>query len=498
MINFYKKIFFSCCALYAISLHAQDGYGNQLIFGRSNAPSTSTILQFNDGVLEVESVVKNMELEGSCTVMCDSVGKLLFYSNGCYISNADHEMMVNGDSIGKAKLETSYCNTGGNPVIQSIIALPAPNSSHLYYLIYFDLVDAYPSPPYFALVPLTMYYAVIDMSLENGKGAVIEKNTVLLQDTFSRGQVQAQRHVNNKDWWIVMPQSHSNCYWTVLLTEQGIDTVYKQCIGNVWSDRDSGGQSVFAPTGTQYARMTFMNGLEIFDFDPATGMFFNDRHISMGVDTFPFGGLAYAPNSRYLYACCSSRIYQYDTWSADIGGSKLLVATLNTPSTISQIARFDQARLMPDGKIYIAGSFPHKHLHVIHRPNCYGVESNVEQYAVPLYSTNTYTMPNMPHYKKWSSADTCQAVSVFNADDEIHKVVFYPNPASGILNVDGLDYGDQMTWFNIMGREVWRATYNGNTMNISTMPSGIYWVNVSRKHQVLGIFKIVVVKEIDE
>jgi hypothetical protein len=73
-----------------------------------------------------------MELEGSCAIMCDSIGKLLFYSNDCYTANATHQMMANGDSIGLDLLQTSFCNTGGNPLTQGMIALPKPASDHLY------------------------------------------------------------------------------------------------------------------------------------------------------------------------------------------------------------------------------------------------------------------------------------------------------------------------------------------------------------------------------
>ncbi len=492
-IKYIHKIgFMVCWVLIGCTLQAQQGYGNQLIFGRLDSPAVSTILNFNSGSPQVEPVVKDMELEGTNAIMCDSVGKLLFYSNGCYIANATHQMMVNGDSIGKEKLESSYCKTGGNPVVQCIISLPAPNSNHLYYLIYFDLVSTY-TAPFFPLAPRTMYYAVIDMNLDNGLGAVTEKNQIILQDTFSLGQFQAQRHSNNKDWWIVMPQSLSNCYWTALLTENGIDTVFRQCIGNVWGDRDSGGQSVFSPSGTQYARMLFFNGMEVFDFNPSTGLFYNDRHISMGVDTFGHGGVAYSPNSRFLYTCCSSRLFQYDTWASDIEGSKLLVAELTTPDSISPKTRFNQARLAPDGKIYIAGSSAHSYLHVIHRPNCYGVECSLQQYAVPLFSTNAYSMPNMPHYIKWDTAETCQAVGVPIVGGGSKRILFYPNPTSGVLHVEGLEYGDQLEWMNSMGVVVQRTLYEGATIPVSHLSPGFYWIKVTRKDVFLDAQRVVII-----
>ena len=248
--------------------YSQDGYGNQWIFGRFNDTQPSgTILNFNGDTLKIVPIDKPMELEGSCAIMCDSIGKLLFYSNGCYIANATHQMMVNGDSIGLGLLQTSFCNTGGNPIPQGMIALPKPGNNHLYYLFYTDISTPYEGQPFFPLAPVTLYCSVINMTLDNGLGAVVEKNKIILQDTFSRGLIQAERHANNKDWWIIMPKSHSNCYWTFRFTENGIDTVFKQCIGQIWGDDDSAGQSVFSPNSNQYARMNYSYGLSIFEFD---------------------------------------------------------------------------------------------------------------------------------------------------------------------------------------------------------------------------------------
>jgi hypothetical protein len=95
--------------------YSQEGYGNQWIFGRFIDPQPSgIILNFQGDTLKIELIDKTMELEGSCAIMCDSIGKLLFYSNDCYIANATHQMMANGDSIGLDLLQTSFCNTGGN------------------------------------------------------------------------------------------------------------------------------------------------------------------------------------------------------------------------------------------------------------------------------------------------------------------------------------------------------------------------------------------------
>lgn len=469
---------------------SQDGYGNQWIFGRFDTPQPSgTILNFNGDTLKIEPINKPMELEGSCAIMCDSVGKLLFYSNGCYIANATHQMMVNGDSIGKGYLESSFCNTGGSPLTQGMIALPKPRSSHLYYLFYTDIDDPYSMQPFFPLAPVTLYYSVIDMAIEDGLGAVVEKNQVILQDTFARGRILAERHANGKDWWVVMPESHSNCYWTFLLSESGIDTVFKQCIGQIWGDNDPAGQAVFSPNELKYVRFNYPYGLNIFDFDNNMGMFSNPVNIGFGQDTFYFNGAAFSPNSRFIYASCYTKIWQFDTWASDISASRILIGELNTPPNILEKTSFNQARLAPDGKIYIAGTNSHNHLHIINRPNCYGSECDLQQYAIELAARNKYTMPNMPHYKHWNESDTCETVSTKTPFINYERSVrLYPNPTNTRINVSCFGGNPQLiSVFSSVGENLIEVTPSEPTLvlDVSTLPNGVYFVKIQFENQTI-------------
>lgn len=443
-------------------MNAQDGYGNQWIFGRNGFPPylSGALLDFNGDSLQVTGLNKPMQLEASCAIMCDAAGQLLFYSNGCYIANASHQMMVNGDSIGQGYLATSFCNGGGNPITQGIIALPKPNSDHLYYLFYTDFQSTYeyPSGLYFPLAPLTLYYAIIDMQLDNGRGAVVQKNQVVVQDTLARGLIQAQRHANSQDWWIVMPESHSNCYYTLLLTENGIDTVFKQCVGHIWGDEDPTGQAVFSPNSLQYARFNYFYGLNIFDFDDSTGLFFHPLHIDFGQDTFYWAGGAFSSNSRFFYACATRRLWQFDLWASDVSASRILIDTVTAPPDMGYKARFIAARLAPDGKIYIASNSQNAYLHTIHRPNCYGLACDLQQYAVKMPTLNTYTMVNMPHYKHWSESDTCETVGVKVVKGESREIKVYPNPTSGTLWLSVPSIAGeplQLDIFDLLGRKVY-------------------------------------------
>jgi hypothetical protein len=490
-----RAILFTLFFFAVFFAEAQQGYGNQWIFGRFSSPNYSpsgTLLNFNDDTLKIEPVDKPMELEGSCATMCDSAGKLLFYSNGCYIANATHQLMANGDSIGKGKLETSFCNTGGNPLIQGIIALPTPGSDQLYYLFYTDIGDPYFMQPFFPLAPVTLYYSVIDMAMENGLGRVVEKNVILLQDTFSRGMIQATRHSNGKDWWIIQPKSHSNCYWTVLLTESGIDTSFLQCIGEIWGDNDPQGQACFSPNNLKYARGCFSYDLNIFDFDAGTGLLSNPIVLDFGLDTFNFNGIAFSSNSRFIYATCYDKVWQFDTWAPNISASRVLVGELNTPVNIPDKTYFIQSRLAYDGKIYIAGRLHNKFLHVINRPNCYGLACDLKQYAIELEAPNANTMPNMPHYKQWSESDTCEMVSSTDIVQQGHRtIILNPNPAYHYVILEELESGDEVQWVDISGRVIKTSICQSNKFEIADLKPGFYLLKVYRRGTYLGASKMI-------
>ena len=60
--------------------------------------------------------------------------------------------------------------------------------------------------------------------------------------------------------------------------------------------------------------------LDIFDFDRCTGLFSDPVNITID-DSNSLGGLAFSPNSRFLYVSSVLDVYQYDTEASDIASS---------------------------------------------------------------------------------------------------------------------------------------------------------------------------------
>ncbi len=130
---------------------------------------------------------------GSCASICDTVGPLLFYSsydddvyniggppfsNG-EIFNSQHQTMQNGDSI---VMGLWY---------YELVVIDNPLNQNQYYVFSIGVTGNY-----------GIYYSLVDMSLNDGLGAVIQKN-IQLQNFKQVDCLTAIKHGNGRDWWIL-------------------------------------------------------------------------------------------------------------------------------------------------------------------------------------------------------------------------------------------------------------------------------------------------------
>jgi len=240
-----------------------------------------------------------------------------------------------------------------------------------------------------------------------------------------------------------------------------------------------------SPDGKKYIRFNGWNGLNIFDFDAATGGLSNPIHVDFSNDTINYiAGVAVSPNSRYLYLCARKNIYQFDLQAPDIESSKIKIATWdgyqNPYSTL-----FYLAALAPDGKIYISNTSSTYNLHVINKPNCPGVSCELVQHGIVLPSYNFATIPNLPHYNILNTSydcDTSISTEVANAED---RVLFFPNPATDQLHIIGLEGNAVISITDISGKTVFLHKGDGHsnakeTIDISSLNPGFYFVSVQQ------------------
>ena len=319
----------------------------------------------------------------------DPNGQLLAYTDGCRVYNRDHTLMLNGDTLNPGKVFTEFCEQGGYPLWQGFLFLPDPAKDSSYYLFHLRDDD-------WLWNPMNLLYSVIDAKGDNGNGRVLSKNQAVLSDSIWLGNyISATRHGNGRDWWIVVPRRVKNDYHVCLLTPEGVEYRGLQTIGDT-SYNYCCGQTDFSPDGSKFFRH-WPEGLQILDFDRCTGIFSNPLYIDYS-DFAAAGGVAVAPGGRFLYVSKGTKIYQYDLKAPDLAASRLTVAEYDG-YTSPNPTYFFQARLAPDGKIYLVSTNTNNILHVIHNPDSLGLACNVEQHGVTLPALTSYIMPNFANYR---------------------------------------------------------------------------------------------------
>ena len=489
-----------------ISLYSQTNYDKNWVIGYSVLKKGNTVngamMVFNKDSLSIIPIEKTIELGQSTVALSDKSGKLQFYSNGCSINNNMHKTIEKGDSIGKGNYEKSYCypkESGKIPLTQMLFAVPNLVQNKIYYLFNLNLEsDIYKNGQGFPLSPTELYLNEVDMSDNIGK--TTKKLQVIVKDTFARAMLQGVIHKNKKDWWIIMPKSQSNCYYVIKIDDKGNITTTKQCEGFKWSDIDVDGQAIFSPNRKFYVRLGNRNRLNIFDFDNETGKLKSKYTVSIQ-DTFYTSGVAFSSNSRYLYAMCGLKLYQYDMKAVDFEKSRILIDVfVKSPKSAYSIP-FGQSMLAPDGKIYIAGAATHDYLHVIHQPNKKGKDCVFEQYAIPLPCFNAYGLPNMPHFKDWQE-DTTTVTTTEERSEPSNNIKIYPNPANDFISfeIENIQFQKGNFFiFNSFGKNILTHDFSPNNgkyyLDISNFKNGIYFLQLFLDDKMVKKDKIVILKQ---
>ncbi|HLP94603.1 MAG TPA: T9SS type A sorting domain-containing protein [Saprospiraceae bacterium] len=369
------------------------------------------------------------------TSICDSVGTLLFYTGGCYVLNAKNQIMMNGDSITGNWALQSWCGNNDFPFRMNNTIIPFPNSTNKYIIFNHNFVDLFdlsgPLP-----VPTHLYFHVVDMSLDNGLGGIIAKKQIAIEDTLSRGYLQAVRHANGVDWWVIDPKWNSNCYFVLPVTSNGVGTPYTECLGKVWDNNDWSGQTAFSSDGTKFARIEGLNGLLVFDFDNLNGHLSNPILLDYSQNEDYARGVVFSPNSRFLYVITQLKVYQFDLAAADIQSSLQLIGNIDEATIQAGQGYMGMAKLGPDGRIYISCSGSHKYLSVINKPNCSGEACAFRPYSIQLLANNYSGLPNLPHFAIQQSTYDCEISDLndYFTDNNI-GIVVYPNPSCGLVTI---------------------------------------------------------------
>lgn len=351
-----------------------------------------TLLNFNNEEVDEPQIIGNqlitLDIVGANTSMCDSAGNLLFYTNGIHIYNKNYQIMQNGNSINPG--DVMY----GAQIPQSVLAIQSQKNTHEYYLL--SVEDG----PGFGLGS-GLYCNTIDMNANNGVGKVVVKRKPIIIDSLEWGMFTATKHANGRDWWVIVPKHNKQKYLSILIQP---DTIVVTEYNYQIEFSNGAGQTVFSPDGNHYAQIvhelfTTLPFIVLFEFDRCTGQLHNQRQHDLYVPNHYWPGVAFSPNSRYLYAFDDHEAYQYDLTEPDVFASEVLIAEWNGSSYYVWRNNFMLGQLAPDGRIYVNNSNTNVNWHRIRFPNRKGLDCAFVQNDIATPNINEDDMPNHPNYR---------------------------------------------------------------------------------------------------
>lgn len=166
-----------------------QGESNNWYFGFGagvHFSNDGTVISLDDGSL--------FSYEG-CAVVSNGNGELLFYTDGETVYNREHLVMMNGTGLFGTPSST-----------QSAIIVPLPDSNNLFYIFTVDTTNL-----------AGLNYTIVDITLDNGNGAVVQKNINLLP--FCSEKIAAViKDCSSKSLWVLTLSTENG--------ERGVGPIY--------------------------------------------------------------------------------------------------------------------------------------------------------------------------------------------------------------------------------------------------------------------------------
>lgn len=459
-------------------------------YSGATPPFGTSVIDFSNGSPSIVNQPMSLSFKRTNASIADASGNLLFYTNGFTVCNNLTDTMPSGSGLDSSS-EYSGWYLDGMPSPQAVIILSYPNHPDSFFLFH-QTIYFIQWPNVATVAPLELYYSIVDMTLDSGKGDLVDRQVTFLQDTIQNGRLTACKHANGRDWWLVTREAYSDMFYVFLITPSGISPPITQHIGSVLFPPDIG-QVCFSPQGNKYALVDHFNHLRLYDFDRCTGVFNNPVYVPI-LDSMIARGAAFSPSGRYLYITSDVYIYQYDMLASNIDSSRQTVAVWDSFYSPSPpfATTFYTEQLAPDGKIYITTGNGTDRMHVINYPDSAGLACDVCQHCVVLPTYNSFgCIPNHPNYFLGAEIGSiCDTITVVTENDHPPRNIplkLYPNPANDFFWLDydltNFTGNGELVVYNTLGEVVLRKTlynyFKTAKVECGKLAKGIYYLSIA-------------------
>lgn len=352
-------------------------------------------LDFTSGTPVIDTNGQTSQLEG-CTAISDEYGNLLFYSDGRKVYDSTHSIMVNGTGL-----------HGDNSSTTSAIVVPKPDDCNLYYIFTIDCRDE--EVP-FNRPKRGIEYNIVDMTLNGGLGAVVQKNISVPINGIVQGyeKLAAISNADKTGYWMVTHLEGN--FYAFEVTTDGVNLTPVVSPSTIYGGSDYIGYLKASHDGSRLSMAFYQafcgdGALSVYDFNNATGMVSNEiildypNEVGTGNER-SYYGIEFSPDNQLLYATYNRPICSWNNgnYSHDQINEVFSQYDLNAPSIADSEYIIDDSEegwnaqaleLGLDNKIYRnrgsgSGSVNSKYLAVVEDPNT-------------VYNASTGTAPTYNH-----------------------------------------------------------------------------------------------------
>ncbi len=337
-------------------------------------------LDFNDCSLDLAKPGKLPNAIAS-TSISDSLGNLLFYTDGDVVFNRNNDTMPNGFNLIK----------GGKPI--EIIVIKKPLDKDIYYLFSVDPLESGNG----------LSFSIIDMKLDGGLGDVVSKNLILHHPVTAK--LAATRHSNGFDVWLLTHEWGSSKFLAFQISNTGVNKIpVESSLGLVIDDKpmNAFGFMKFSPDGDRIASCIFGSStFELFNFDNVFGLV--SKNITVHSDdqfNYPLS-IEFSCDGSKIYLSCggnyppdssTSRLFQMvpEGLGLDVALSAQLIDEME-----DDFLYFGKLLLGPDGRIYVSmknseylgviNSPSNNHTSIGYERNAIWLEENSSNGYLPIY-----------------------------------------------------------------------------------------------------------------
>ncbi len=308
----------------------------------------------------------------------DDNGNLLYYldlmHNEAYIRNRNSLLKFN---------KTVYTS---NSVSNTGIFLNDISNNSLVHLFTSDKIDGYN-------IDNSINYGINYLLIDKSTNEVIEYKNLFPN---SVEKIAAVYNEVDKIIWVITHELGNDVFNIFKIDENGLnENVYKQKIGIEHKSTILSvgtGRMNLSPNGTTLAVTIPYNDpdldgiyepeVQIFDFDPKTGLLSNPRELIVNQHTY---STCFSPNGKVLYVKVDDAIYQYDLTICDwdeMLNKKFLITTIDFPF-------YNAIERGPNGIIYCGVQFKN-YLNAILNPDIVGVGCKYTENVVSLGLNDKY------------------------------------------------------------------------------------------------------------